>query len=146
MCWSGICPVKWQWRDSSSQPPTTISEARALTTAPPRQDRDGWDFRPHLCTCRLSWARRQGGSPQYWIFTSEQGRSILFLWNLNTRAGFELFRQAALSLHQGPRLHLTKMLLDKKKIKRFKYFSVKFLKEDASLNNIYTSQYLYLQF
>ena len=23
-----------------------------------------------------------GGSPQYWIFTSEWGRNILFLWNL----------------------------------------------------------------
>ena len=38
MICSGICPVKWQWRDSNSQPPTTISEARALTTAPPRLD------------------------------------------------------------------------------------------------------------
>ena len=25
-----VCPVKWQWRDSNSQPPTTESEARAL--------------------------------------------------------------------------------------------------------------------
>ena len=30
-----------------------------------------------------------GGSPQYWIFTSELGRNILFLWNLNARAGDE---------------------------------------------------------
>ena len=29
-----------------------------------------------------------GGSPQYWIFTSEQGRNILFLWNLKVRVGF----------------------------------------------------------
>ena len=28
-------------------------------------------------------------SSQYWIFTSEQGRNILFLWNLNASAGFE---------------------------------------------------------
>ena len=34
-----ICPVKWQWRDLNSQPPTTESEARALTTAPPRPDK-----------------------------------------------------------------------------------------------------------
>ena len=26
-----------------------------------------------------------GGSPHYWIFTNEQGRNILFLWNLNAR-------------------------------------------------------------
>ena len=26
-----------------------------------------------------------GGSPQYWIFTSEQGRNISFLWILNAR-------------------------------------------------------------
>ena len=30
-----------------------------------------------------------GGSPQYWIFMSEQGRNILFIWTLNVRAGFE---------------------------------------------------------
>ena len=27
-----------------------------------------------------------GDSPQYWIFTSEQGRNTSFLWNLNARA------------------------------------------------------------
>ena len=30
-----------------------------------------------------------GGSPQYWIFTSEWGSNILFLWNLEVRVGFE---------------------------------------------------------
>ena len=30
-----------------------------------------------------------GGSPQYWIFTSERGRNIVFLWNLKARVGFE---------------------------------------------------------
>ena len=69
-------------------------------------------FRPPLCTYRLNWIRRtswgwwdewddtalktqdskglrpstqpvgHGGSPQYWIFTSAQGRNVLFLWNL----------------------------------------------------------------
>ena len=29
------------------------------------------------------------GSLQYWVFTSERRKSILFLWNLNARAGFE---------------------------------------------------------
>ena len=29
------------------------------------------------------------GGTQYWIFASEQGRNILFLWNLNDRAGFK---------------------------------------------------------
>ena len=29
-----------------------------------------------------------GGSPQYWIFTSERGRNILFLWNLKARVVF----------------------------------------------------------
>ena len=28
-------------------------------------------------------------SPQYWIFTSDRGKNILFLWNSNARAGFE---------------------------------------------------------
>ena len=28
-------------------------------------------------------------SPKYWIFTSERGRNILFLWNLEARVGFE---------------------------------------------------------
>ena len=27
------------------------------------------------------------GPPQYWIFTSAQGKNILFLWNLNAREG-----------------------------------------------------------
>ena len=31
----------------------------------------------------------QGGSPQYWIITSERERNILFLWNLKARVGFE---------------------------------------------------------
>ena len=31
-----------------------------------------------------------GGSPLYWILTNEQGRNILFLWNLKARVGFEL--------------------------------------------------------
>ena len=30
-----------------------------------------------------------GASLQYWIFTSERRRNMLFLWNLNDRAGFE---------------------------------------------------------
>ena len=30
-----------------------------------------------------------GGYPHNWIFESERGRNILFLWNLNARAGFE---------------------------------------------------------
>ena len=30
-----------------------------------------------------------GGSSQYWIFTSERGRNILFLWNLKARVEFE---------------------------------------------------------
>ena len=29
------------------------------------------------------------GSPQYWIFTSERPKNMLFLWNLDARAGFE---------------------------------------------------------
>ena len=33
---SGICPVKWQRRDSKSEYPTTKSVARALATAPLR--------------------------------------------------------------------------------------------------------------
>ena len=28
-----------------------------------------------------------GGYPQYWIFSSERGRNMLVLWNLNARAG-----------------------------------------------------------
>ena len=70
------------------------------------------DFRPPLCTYRLNWARRtswgwwdensspgglrlstlpldHGGSPQYWIYTSERGINILFLWNLKASVGFE---------------------------------------------------------
>ena len=41
-----------------------------------------WRSDAELATSR-SW------SPQYWIFTSEQGRNILFLWNLNARTGFD---------------------------------------------------------
>ena len=40
-----------------------------------------------------------GGSPQYWIFTSEQRRNFLFLWNLNVRAGFEPGCNLLLSNH-----------------------------------------------
>ena len=62
----------------------------------------------HLCTYRLNLVRRTSwgwwdewddkgfeiralgrGSPKYWIFTSERGRNILFLWNLEARVGFE---------------------------------------------------------
>ena len=38
---------------------------------------------------RSSLPLGHGGSSQYWIFTSEQVRNIMFLWNLNSRAGFE---------------------------------------------------------
>ena len=49
------------------------------------------------------------GSPQYWIFTSERGRNILFLWNLKARVGGRtrdhlLSKQAALTTAPGPRL------------------------------------------
>ena len=49
-----------------------------------------------------------GGSPQNWIFTSEQGRNISFLSNMNARARFEPaiadFPIMQLQpLHQGPR-------------------------------------------
>ena len=77
-----------------------------------------WNFRPHLCTYRLNsasgwwdqwddtalqtqnskfepWRVRKsmpslcrGGSPQYWIFTSER-RSNTFLWKLKARVGFK---------------------------------------------------------
>ena len=49
-----------------------------------------------------------GYSPQYWIFTSEQGRNILFLWKLNASAGFkpaisDFQSRQVKPLHQGPR-------------------------------------------
>ena len=52
-----------------------------------------------------------GGSPQYWLFTSEKGRNFLFLWNLNACSGLEPaisdFPSSQLwSLHQGPRLEI----------------------------------------
>ena len=46
----------------------------------------------------------QWGFPQYWIFTSERRRNILFLWNLNgvrTR-DLRLSKQAALTTAPGP--------------------------------------------
>ena len=49
-----------------------------------------------------------GGWPQYWIFTSERSRNILFLWNLHARLRFEPANSDFPSkqlypLHQGPR-------------------------------------------
>ena len=46
-----------------------------------------------------------GGSPQYWIFTSEQRRNILFLWNLKSGVrtrDLRLSKQAALTTAPGP--------------------------------------------
>ena len=43
-----------------------------------------WQFKAENATYRLR------GSLQFWIFASERGRNILFLWNLYARAGFEL--------------------------------------------------------
>ena len=44
-----------------------------------------------------------GGCPQYSIFTIEQGGNILFLGNLNARAGDESAISDFPSRHQGPR-------------------------------------------
>ena len=51
-----------------------------------------------------------GGSPQYIIFTSERGRNILFLQDLNARVGFEpaisdFPRMQLQPLHHGPACH-----------------------------------------
>ena len=66
-----------------------------------------WNSRPG-CPSTSTLPLCQGGSPQYWIFTIERGRNILFLWNLNGRAGDEarhLSKQAALTTAPGhPRL------------------------------------------
>ena len=43
-----------------------------------------------------------GGCPQYSIFTIEQGGNILFLWNLNARAGDESAISDFPSRHQDP--------------------------------------------
>ena len=43
-----------------------------------------------------------GGCPQYSIFTIEQGGNILFLWNLNARAGDESAISDCPSRHQDP--------------------------------------------
>ena len=43
-----------------------------------------------------------GGCPQYSIFTIEQGGNILFLWNLNARAGDESAISDLTSRHQDP--------------------------------------------
>ena len=44
-----------------------------------------------------------GGSPQYYFFTSERGRNILFLWNLNSLEGFNprspTFQAVLLTMH-----------------------------------------------
>ena len=71
-----------------------------------------WGFRPPLCTYSLlnemtlpsrhrlrnsspgglrpsTLPLGHGGSPQYWIFTIDRGRNILFLWNSEARVGFE---------------------------------------------------------
>ena len=44
-------------------------------------------FEPWQSEVELVTSRSR--SPQCWRFTSEQGRNILFIWNLNTRADFE---------------------------------------------------------
>ena len=46
-----------------------------------------------------------GGCPQYSIFTIEQGGNILFLWNLNARAGDESAISDFPSRHQDPPPH-----------------------------------------
>ena len=54
-----------------------------------------------------------GGSSQYWIFTSERGRNILFFWNLKARVGLEpaISKQAALTIAPGPPLQAVFQIL-----------------------------------
>ena len=60
----------------------------------------GSEIQTLVVWCRASYR----GSPQYWIFTSEQGRNILFLWDLNAGAGFEpSISDFSSRLLQGPR-------------------------------------------
>ena len=50
------------------------------------------------------------GSLQHWIFASERGRNILFLWNLNAKTGgrthdFRLSKQAYVTTTPAPQIY-----------------------------------------
>ena len=92
--------LKWAWRTSWGR--WDEWDDTALQTQDSKWNLG--DLRP--CSLPLG----HGGSPQYLIFTSEQGRNILFLQDLNARVGFEpaisdFPRMQLQPLHHGPAWH-----------------------------------------